>query len=469
MSGRRRLSAVSRVAIGTTVAIAAGVVAVSTVSYAIVARSLSTQLDARLVQETSWFAEAVAQGKPASREALREAVRAYFASHSSPSAEQAPILVVRLADGTVISNSEVRLESVVATASQPPGPSIKTAAFEGRRYRVASSPITGRDGIVLGTFWAALSLRETEAVRTDLATTLALVSVAVTILGAAASATIARAALAPLRRVAAAVEAIEDASERREIPYDGPRDEVGLLVEAIDRLLERVETALAEQKRFVADASHELRTPLAIARGHLDLLRRACDDGPSAEESLDVVRDELLRMERIIADLLDLAALDAGASVRPFQELDVSVLLTEIAHRARSMGATDVRVSAAPSLWISGDPDLLERALVNFVKNALAAAGSDAPLEVSAVADDGTVTIAVADRGPGVPEEDLGRIFDRFYRGARTSSGRSGSGLGLAIAAQVAALHRGTVAAANRPDGGAVFSMTLPRVRNAGP
>ncbi len=120
MSGRRRLSAVSRVAIGTTVAIAAGVVAVSTVSYAIVARSLSTQLDARLVQETSWFAEAVAQGKPASREALREAVRAYFASHSSPSAEQAPILVVRLADGTVISNSEVRLESVVATASQPP-------------------------------------------------------------------------------------------------------------------------------------------------------------------------------------------------------------------------------------------------------------------------------------------------------------------------------------------------------------
>ncbi|MBC7265710.1 MAG: HAMP domain-containing histidine kinase [Coriobacteriia bacterium] len=466
MSGRRRLSAVSRVAIGTTVAIAAGVVAVSTVSYAIVARSLSTQLDARLVQETSWFAEAVAQGKPASREALREAVRAYFASHSSPSAEQAPILVVRLADGTVISNSEVRLESVVATASQPPGPSIKTAAFEGRRYRVASSPITGRDGIVLGTFWAALSLRETEAVRTDLATTLALVSVAVTILGAAASATIARAALAPLRRVAAAVEAIEDASERREIPYDGPRDEVGLLVEAIDRLLERVETALAEQKRFVADASHELRTPLAIARGHLGLLRQACAEKAPAGESLDVVNDELLRMERIIADLLDLAALDAGGAPRPFQALDVSVLLAETAHRARTMGARDVRVSAPPDVWVSGDPDLLERALTNIVKNALAAAGADAPLELAAHAGDGTVTISVADRGPGIPDEDVGRIFERFFRGALRRSDGDGSGLGLAIAAQIAALHRGSIAATNRPGGGAIFTVTLPRLRD---
>lgn len=464
MSGHRRLSAVSRVAIGTTAAIAAGVLALSTLSYAIVARSLDAQTDARLTQEAAWFAEAVAQAAPQSRAALRDVVRTYFATHSSPSAERAPIMVVRLADGSVISNSSIALESAL-----PSAPSIDTVAYLGQRYRIAASPITGAGGAVLGTFWAALSLREIEAVRSELATTLALISAAVTLLGAGVSASIARAALAPLRRVAAAVESIEDASERHAVPYDGPRDEVGLLVEAIERLLGRIEATLAEQKRFVADASHELRTPLAIARGHLDLLRRACDDGPSAEESLDVVRDELLRMERIIADLLDLAALDAGASVRPFQELDVSVLLTEIAHRARSMGATDVRVSAAPSLWISGDPDLLERALVNFVKNALAAAGSDAPLEVSAVADDGTVTIAVADRGPGVPEEDLGRIFDRFYRGARTSSGRSGSGLGLAIAAQVAALHRGTVAAANRPDGGAVFSMTLPRVRNAGP
>jgi signal transduction histidine kinase len=468
VSGHRRLSAVSRVAIGTTAAIAAGVLALSTLSYAIVARSLDAQTDARLTQEAAWFAEAVAQAAPQSRAALRDVVRTYFATHSSPSAERAPIMVVRLADGSVISNSSIALESALPSAP-PAAPSIDTVAYLGQRYRIAASPITGAGGAVLGTFWAALSLREIEAVRSELATTLALISAAVTLLGAGVSASIARAALAPLRRVAAAVESIEDASERHAVPYDGPRDEVGLLVEAIERLLGRIEATLAEQKRFVADASHELRTPLAIARGHLDLLRRACDDGPSAEESLDVVRDELLRMERIIADLLDLAALDAGASVRPFQELDVSVLLTEIAHRARSMGATDVRVSAAPSLWISGDPDLLERALVNFVKNALAAAGSDAPLEVSAVADDGTVTIAVADRGPGVPEEDLGRIFDRFYRGARTSSGRSGSGLGLAIAAQVAALHRGTVAAANRPDGGAVFSMTLPRVRNAGP
>lgn len=463
MSGRRRLSAVARVAIGTTAALVAGVVALSTLSYAIVARSLDTQTDARLTQETAWFAEAIAQAAPESQAALRDVVRTYFATHSSPSAVRAPIMVVRLADGSIISNSDVTLESALPSAP-PAAPSIDTVPYLGQRYRIASSPIKGADSTVLGTFWTALSLRDIDAVRTELATTLALMSAAVTVLGAGVSASIARAALAPLRRAASAVESIEDASERRPIPYDGPRDEVGLLVDAIDRLLERIEAALSEQKRFVADASHELRTPLAIARGHLDLLRRTCGDAAAADESIDIIRDELLRMERIVDDLLELAVLDAGASTRPFQELDVSVLLAETAHRARSLGATDVRVSATPALWISGDPDLLERALVNFVKNALAAAGDDAPLELSASADDTTVTIAVADRGPGIPEQDLERIFERFYRSARSSPGESGSGLGLAIAAQIAALHRGTVAAANRPNGGAVFSMKLPRV-----
>jgi len=256
---------------------------------------------------------------------------------------------------------------------------------------------------------------------------------------------------------------ITHASPGRRIDYDGPPDELGSLAESLNAMLDRLERSYADQRRFVADASHELRTPVAIMRGNIELLRGGKLSDADSVESLEMLDTESKRMTRLLDELLSLARLEG--SRHEFQLLDVRTLLEEGAARARRLGDRVLTVECAGGIWINGDPDLLDQALVNVLRNAVAHTRDGGHITLSCDASPIQVLLSVTDDGPGIPQPDLDRIFDRFYRAQGPRPGDSGgAGLGLAIAKRLIDLHAGQMSAVNVQPTGARFTIALPRM-----
>ncbi len=191
----------------------------------------------------------------------------------------------------------------------------------------------------LGTFQVALAAGNAQAVAGGVAGALGAAGVIVVFLGSILSIWAARGALAPLTHMAADASAISLASPGKRMAYDGPDDELGTLAHALNAMLERLEHAYAEQRRFVADASHELRTPVAIVRGNIELLRAGQLTGDDALEGLAMIDAESTRMSRLIDELLSLARLESSAHA--FQPLEVRTILEEARRVPGSLGDGD--------------------------------------------------------------------------------------------------------------------------------
>ena len=269
--------------------------------------------------------------------------------------------------------------------------------------------------------------------------------------------------LAPLAEVAHTAEQIgetDDLSHRLRIHAD---DEVGQLAMRFNAMLEHLQGSRAAlddsvraQRQLVADASHELRTPITSLRTNIEVLLAGGELGEEDRGRLlaDVV-EQSEELSALVGDLIDLARGDLPPGA--FEDTRLDGIVEESVARARR-NAPDVSFGAelAPVV-VEGVPERLGRAVNNLLDNAARHSPPGGIVEV--VVDEHGVR--VRDHGPGVAEHDLPYVFDRFFRGAN-SRGRQGSGLGLAIVRQVAEQHGGTVAAANAPDGGAVFSLQLP-------
>ena len=228
----------------------------------------------------------------------------------------------------------------------------------------------------------------------------------------------------------------------------------------------------ADQVRrdFVANVSHELRTPLTAIRGYVEALL----DGPTAPDEtrrfLEIIARHADRMERLVRDLLRLARLDAGQETLEFSDCSVAAVVAAAGHELDALLTSrgqQLQTTIAPdATLVRGDPAKLHDVLRNLLENAMNYSPPGGTIEVSARQAIGTVEITVADRGPGVPEADLNRIFERFYRVDRSRTrDPGGTGLGLSIVRHLVELHRGQVAAANRDGGGAIFTITLPAAR----
>lgn len=224
------------------------------------------------------------------------------------------------------------------------------------------------------------------------------------------------------------------------------------------------------RRDFVANVSHELRTPLTAVRGYVEALIDGGPDQTEAKRFLEIIGRHTLRMERLVRDLLRLARLDAGQEPIDRAPCSIESLFDAVqAELESALGARRQSVQqriAADAQVVSGDAAKLHDALRNLLENATNYAPEGTTIEMAAERRQGRIVLTVADQGPGIPEADLPRVFERFYRvdkaRARDGRDRGGTGLGLAIVKHLIELHGGTVGAANRPAGGAVFTLDLP-------
>jgi two-component system OmpR family sensor kinase len=267
---------------------------------------------------------------------------------------------------------------------------------------------------------------------------------------------------APLRRMAATAAAVDGGDLSPRIgPERAAPVEARTLAEAFDHMLDRIDRSFSRQRQFVSDASHELRTPLTAIRGQLEVLTH--DESPGTDEVRRVERVvmmELARIERLVDDLLTLARLDEEAPLE-LGEIGIAPYLLGFGED-RSLGA--VTVGELPAGVLRADPEQLTQVIRNLLANARRHAGSDGRVEISALSHGSRLTILVDDDGPGIPEAERERVFDRFHRSqASRDRGSGGSGLGLAIARAIVELHGGRIWAEESPLGGARLAFELPR------
>jgi two-component system sensor histidine kinase MprB len=219
-------------------------------------------------------------------------------------------------------------------------------------------------------------------------------------------------------------------------------------------MLAALEESVGRQRRLVADASHELRTPLTAARTNVDLLREGTLPEEEQRRAMDEASVELDALTSLVSDLVELAR-GEERKLR-VEEVQLDELVDGVVERARTRAPQATFVTALTPTKVRVDPVLLERAVSNLLDNAVKYSPPGAPIEVSVREGE----VVVADHGPGVAEEDLPRIFDRFYRAAAARS-KPGAGLGLAIVREAAEAHGGR-ATVESSSGGALFRLTLP-------
>jgi len=220
------------------------------------------------------------------------------------------------------------------------------------------------------------------------------------------------------------------------------------------------------RRDFVANVSHELRTPLTAIRGYVEALLDDRSDAEDTTKFLEIIARHSARMERLVSDLLRLARLDARQEALDLAPCDLQQLFnTVIGDVAETADAKQQQISTtvdSAACRITVDPAKLHDVLRNLVENAVHYSPESATIRLEATHDNGAVRIMVSDSGPGIPPDDLSRVFERFYRVDKSRSRPGGTGLGLAIVKHLVELHGGEASAENRPEGGARFVITLP-------
>ncbi|MGW2785854.1 sensor histidine kinase [Streptomyces populi] len=271
----------------------------------------------------------------------------------------------------------------------------------------------------------------------------------------------------PLEAMVETSSAIAEGDLTRRVPSSHhPTQEVEQLRLALNSMLHQVESAYrtredsaAQLRRFVGDASHELRTPLAAIRGYLQLYEKGMLTDPAERRrAWDRMNAETDRMGRLVDELLTLARLDQRPELR-FKNVDLSRLVRDAAEdlRAQQPGRP-VTVDADGTLLVQADESGLRQVLGNLVGNVRTHTPDDVPVRLGLERADGVLRLCVADKGPGLAQEDAARVFDRFFR----TGGGAGSGLGMAIVEGVVRAHGGTVAVRTAPGEGLAVTVTLP-------
>ncbi len=339
-----------------------------------------------------------------------------------------------------------------------------TVVHNGRPLRVLTEPLfveRGSSTFLVGYLQVA-RLLDVQTVLDQLQLILLLTGVAAVCLSLFLGAMLTHQLLKPLDDIAAVALQITRADDlSRRLPDSGKRDEIGRLTLVLNQTLERLERLFHVRQRFLADVSHELRTPLTTIRGNVDLMRHMEE---TDSEILDVVQDELMRMTRLVDDLLLLARADSGGLPIQREPVELDNIFLDVYRQVKSIGQpVEVILKEVDQVCVLGDKDRLKQLILNLVDNALKYTPDGGTVTLSLFKSDGQVEIDISDTGMGIPPEDLPRIFDRFYRVDKARSRKlGGSGLGLSIAQWIARAHGGDVNVTSTVGQGSTFRITLP-------
>jgi two-component system, OmpR family, sensor kinase len=291
-----------------------------------------------------------------------------------------------------------------------------------------------------------------------------------------------RLGLRPLQGMERTAEAVARGDLTERVPGENDRTEVGRLARTLNTMLARIQSAFdarlaserrlraSEQRlrRFVADASHELRTPIAAVSAYAELFARGAGGDPDdLERVMTGIRSETDRMERLVADLLQLARLDEG---RPLEAVpvDLVALCAQAVRTASTVApAWPTRVEATEPVEVRGDERALHQVFDNLLANVRQHTPEGTTTRVGVRYDGPQAVVVVADSGPGFSAADAAHLFERFYRvDPSRSRARGGAGLGLSIVEAIVAAHGGSVAVQSAPGAGATFTVRLPSLRS---
>ncbi|MFW6276652.1 MAG: sensor histidine kinase, partial [Bacteroidota bacterium] len=322
-----------------------------------------------------------------------------------------------------------------------------------------------------GVFTVAYSLRDIEATLSELRNKIYIAFPFVFLISLAGGIVLAGLFLRPIGEIARTAESITASNLSRRIPKAGASDEISKLINTLNQMIERLEKSFQQIRQFTSDASHELKTPLTILQGELAM---ALQKDYSKEDYLSIMAsslDEVIRLTNVVETLLELSRAETGQIQMNFREENVSRLVSGIAEDAEILAeakSISVRSNIMPGVSAEIDSARVHQAVLNIVDNAVKYTPVNGKIDISLNGTDEYVEIKVSDSGPGIPEDKLPYIFDRFYRldKARTSN-IQGTGLGLSIVSWIVDAHEGDVIVEPGNDGGSTFTVRLPISRNS--
>ncbi len=328
------------------------------------------------------------------------------------------------------------------------------------KLRVLTEPIVS-SGARIGTFRVADPLTSVDQALQSLRNRFIAVGLGALVLSVVIAIWLANLITRPLRRMAAVASAVDSGDLSHRIDYGGD-DEVGVLAEAFNHMLDRLEEGFRLQRDFVSDASHELRSPLTVLRGRIEQLAERAGDREAIAAEADELMREVRRMERLTDDMLTLAKAERGGLVQR-RRVPIDDFVEDFRRDLPLLGPRHYSVESSVHGDLEADPDRLAQVLRNLVTNAVRHTSEDGHIEITVGSENGAAVFAVSDDGTGIEPDQLGRIFDRFHR---TDEGRSraegGSGLGLAIARAIVEAHGGSIAAESPPGDGATVRFSIP-------
>ena len=427
------------------------------VIYGGVGSQLRNQIDSELRADAAAFDRAGVPRQAESPAALEAAARNYVRNQPYRANNRLLFLQAVGAKDTVTNEPEAK-----ALVRAPPGYSNSSLPAAGE-LRVYRKPVL-RDGRVVATVGAGEPIAPVERAQREVARTFLIAGSATLVLALLLGYLVAASTARPLRRMAR-VAARVDAGDLtpRMPPGAAGSDEVRRLADSFDTMLDRLQDAFARQRAFASDASHELRTPLTVIRGQLEVLARSKDPSPEDVRRVErLVRTEIVRMERLVEDLLVLARADEREFLRR-RKIDLEPFCTEMLDGLRATADRHFELGPVAAGELDVDPDRLAQALRNLLRNSVQHTTDGGLVRLTARRSPMGVTIAVEDDGAGIPDAQRERVFDRFHRiDSARNRVRGGAGLGLAIVRAIAEAHGGRVGAGASPEGGARVEIELP-------
>ena len=275
-----------------------------------------------------------------------------------------------------------------------------------------------------------------------------------------------RRVLSPIRDIASMAETLSESNLSNRINIAGTKNELKDLATVINRMLDRIERSYNSQKQFVSDASHELRTPISVIRGYTDMLKRWGKDDPEVlDEGIAAISQETEGMKDLVESLLFLARHDKKTLMMEISSFDPSELVSEVL-KEETMVHTEYRfeTTVLESMRISADRNMMKQVLRILCDNAVKYSQPGTAVTLSCAKEkDGMCCLSVKDEGQGISQEDLPKIFDRFYRSDKARKSETGGhGLGLSIARIIVIAHNGKLRVRSKPGAGTTFSILIP-------